>query len=658
VSTSGVRVRLALVSALAAAALPPPAAAQQPVPGAPVVIDGPSSAILRPSGLSMSIARDGTGALVYLKQVSGVPHVFASTLVGGAFSAPVQLDAGLSVAASQPAVAAGNGGLLLFAFISGGQLFVVQRTSAQAALSAPTLMVAHAANPSLSMSSWGKAYLAFTVPDGAGDDVRSAFFVNGHWALESSPLNATPADNAGTGTGAPQVATAGDGVGIVVWGENGGVYARRVWGTSPSVVYERADGAFGGCNELAVSNPAVGTGGDSSYAVVAFEERLSCSGTQQTRVLMNRLHGSAYDGIRAAEGLTVGGSDSATEPQVTMDEYGHGFVTSESSKADNVYATVLGDNGSTQGMTQVNGATNTASPAPVPATAGLFSNLIAWQQSPGTTGLPEVRVRYAPKGDVLGPEIVISSPTQGPVDAPGGLAAAGDIYGDSAVAWLQGPPSGVEIVAAELYQPPGAPGPSPRAQYQRTSQPVLAWTAAREPWGPVTYSVSVDGTQVGQTTATSLTAPAALSDGPHSWQVTATNPAGQQAQSRAATVFIDTTPPTVALMAPRRVRLDKALNLRIAYADLPPSGASTADASGVAKVVIRWGDGSTTTVPNGSYAQSHRYRRARRYTVTVTVTDAAGNATTTDTKVRIFVPKPKPKPKTKTKTNTRSGSHK
>jgi len=34
-------------------------------------------------GLSnLSIARDGTGGLVYLKQVSGVPHVFVSRLVG------------------------------------------------------------------------------------------------------------------------------------------------------------------------------------------------------------------------------------------------------------------------------------------------------------------------------------------------------------------------------------------------------------------------------------------------------------------------------------------------------------------------------------------------------------------------------------------------
>ena len=43
------------------------------------------------------------------------------------------------------------------------------------------------------------------------------------------------------GSGAPQVATAGDGVGIVAWGEGGHVYSRRVWGTAPSVVDEQAD---------------------------------------------------------------------------------------------------------------------------------------------------------------------------------------------------------------------------------------------------------------------------------------------------------------------------------------------------------------------------------------------------------------------------------
>ena len=57
------------------------------------MLDGPSPAIQGLSGLSM--AKDGTGGLVYLKDVAGVPHVFVSQLIGGTFSIPQQVDAAL-----------------------------------------------------------------------------------------------------------------------------------------------------------------------------------------------------------------------------------------------------------------------------------------------------------------------------------------------------------------------------------------------------------------------------------------------------------------------------------------------------------------------------------------------------------------------------------
>jgi hypothetical protein len=111
--------------ALAAAATSPIAAhaarARSPIQ-APndALIDGPSTDIQSLNGMSM--ARDGTGALVYLKDVLGVPHVFVSRLTGGVFAPAVQADAGLIGASSQPVIASGQGGLLLVAFINGGTL--------------------------------------------------------------------------------------------------------------------------------------------------------------------------------------------------------------------------------------------------------------------------------------------------------------------------------------------------------------------------------------------------------------------------------------------------------------------------------------------------------------------------------------------------------
>ena len=147
------------------------------------------------------------------------------------------------------------------------------------------------------MTNFGKAYLAFTVADGSGHDVRAAYYSGGAWSLEAAPLNATPGDDAGTGPGAPAVAAAGDGVAIVAWGEGGHVFSRRVWGTAPSVVDEQADlASISGCNEVSAGNPAVAAGGDSSYVDVAFQETVSCGGTDQSRVLVNRLRASQYDG--------------------------------------------------------------------------------------------------------------------------------------------------------------------------------------------------------------------------------------------------------------------------------------------------------------------------------------------------------------------------
>jgi hypothetical protein len=623
-----------------------PAAAvtsQQPAPTPPAVIDGPSSSFAQPAGLGISIARDGTGGVVYLRQVGGAERVFVAALVGGAFEPPIEVDAGSSMGSSAPVIAAGNGGLLLVALVSGGELYTAEKPSTQAPFGSPTALASGGASPAISITDLAKAYLAFTVPDGTGTDVRAAYFHNGSWALEPSPLNASPADNAGRGGGRPSVAAAGDGVAIVAWGENGGIYSRRVWGTAPSVVDEQADGPLPGCTEVSASDPVVGSEGDSSYAVVAFQEQLSCGGQKQTRVLANRLRGSAYDGLTPVDGLSGGASDGAINPQVVMGEYGRGFVTSQRMKGNSIFATALGDNGTMRSTTQVNGAPDAQPPYAVTGTAGVHSDLIAWQQDPGGAGVPEIRIRYASDGNSLGGELVLSSPSAGAADAADGLAAAGDVWGDAAVAWLQGSGPGAQLLAARLYQPPGGFDALHSFQYQRVAQPALAWGPPHEPWGPVTYAVAVDGAQAGQTTSSSLTLPSRLADGPHSWQVTATNPAGQTSTMHPATVFVDTVAPVVTVSAPPRALVHARVGVRITYSDPPGTGEPPSDASGVANVTVGWGDGSHAVVPLGVHRISHVYANRRPYTITLVVTDAAGNAASAKAAVLVAAPKPRNK---------------
>jgi hypothetical protein len=632
-----------------AALAPAPAQAQVATPAPPTVIDGPSPDIVGLSGLS--VARDGTGGVVYVKNVAGVAHVFVSRLLGGVFRAPEQVDATLPGTSAQPVIAAGNGGVLLLAFINSGGLYVSQALSPSQGFSAPAVVIGGASNPSLQMSNLGKAYLAFTVADGAGSDVRAAFWARGAWALESSPLNATPADDAGTGTGRPQVATGGDGVGTVVWGEGGHVYSRRVWGVGPSVVIEQADAPLPGCTELSADDPQAGVGGDSSYVGVAFQEVLSCGGQRQQRVLFNRLHASAYDGITPIDGLSTGVADGAELPQVVMSEYGAGWVVSTRDDsnpldANQIFAMSLANNAATKGISRVDSLPNTGSPDAVAGTAGLFSNVIAWQQNPGSAGVPEIRVRFTPAKSSMGPETVVSSPSAGPTDAADGLDASGNVNGDAAIAWVQGVAGARQIVTAQLYQPPGGLHALKPSFYARTPHPLLSWSPVSDPWRLV-YQVYVDGVQIAQTGVTSLRIPAVTPDGPHRWQVVAINPAGLTSQSKVATVFIDRVAPLVKTTVLGTRQVLKRLHVFVSYGDPPPPLSPAVDASGVAKVTVNWGDRSKlVTLKLGDHRSFHSYLKAGRYTVTVTVTDKAGNRTRTVTTVKV---KPKPKPKKKPK---------
>lgn len=605
------------------------------------VIAAPGTPVVSLDGLS--IARDGTGGLVYLADSGGVAHVFVSVLSGGAFQAPVQVDAGLAGPSSQPVIAAGNGGVLLVAFINGGELYVSQTTAAGTPLSAPSGLFAGAANPAISISNFGKAYLAFTDTSRGGGEVRTAFFsvpTQPSWALEAPPLNADPAQPAGLGSGRPAVVAAGDGVGIVAWGENGHVYTRRVVGTTPSAVDEQADPAsFDGWQEVSATAASIAAGGNDTYATVAFTETLSNGSSQQTLVLDSLLHGSQYDATQEADGATLGGPEGAGDPQAAVTEYGRGLVTSALASSNELFAQTLGSNDAFGAVQRVDSLDNSAAPDAIPAVAGLASTLIAWQQDPGVAGPAEVRLRYAPDGSDFGPEQVLSSPSLGPTDAARGLVAGGDVAGDAAVAWVQGSPGQEAIVAAQLFKAPGSFAPEHRFMYSTTSSPALSWTAANELWGSPVYQVSIDGATVGQTTAQTLAPPAPLTDGRHSYQVTAVNAAGAGTTDRAAVVFVDTVAPTATLRLRGPLAIGHTERLSVDYRDLPPAGLPPSAASGVATVFVHWGDGTVQRIRRNSLA--HVYDRARWYTITVAVTDRAGNRTVVRARIRILKRPPK-----------------
>src|SRR4051812_9525980 len=77
-------------------------------------LDGPSADIVRVDDLDL--ARDGTGAVAFVKRVGGIERVFVSRLVGGGFLLPEQVDAGLPGPSGAASVAASDGGRLAVTF--------------------------------------------------------------------------------------------------------------------------------------------------------------------------------------------------------------------------------------------------------------------------------------------------------------------------------------------------------------------------------------------------------------------------------------------------------------------------------------------------------------------------------------------------------------
>lgn len=624
-----------------AAALAAPAPAQVPEPAAPVTIDGPSSDIVGLSG--MSVARDGTGGIAYVKQVLGTPHVFVSRLVDGSFQAPEQVDGGLIGSSSQPVIAAGNGGLLLVAFINGGQLYVVSRPSTSAPYGGAVALADGASNPAIAMTNFGKAYLAFAVAGAGGHDVRAAYYYGGSWSLEPAPLDAVPDADAGADTGRPAVAAATDGVGILAWGESGHVYTRRVWGTSPSVVFEQADVAsLGGGSEVGADRPAVAVGGDSSYVEVAFHEVLSRGNQNQSRVLARLLQGSQFNGASAADGVTGTGPGGAVDPNVVMGEFGHGLVTAVHDDSGQLFAELLGTNGFAVGKIRLDSLDNTAAPQPVATMAGASTDLVAWQQNGGPGTPAEIRARYSADGFSFGPELVVSSPVPGPTNATAGLAAAGDFSGNAALAWVQGTGDSTQIIADQLYQPPSAFAATAKFRYVRSARPVLSWSQSRDHWGPVRYAVTIDQAQIYQTSGTSLLVPGLLGNGPHTWLVTASNPVGLAVSTQAARVWVDTVPPVIQLTVTGVRRVGRTVRMSVTASDSPPS-VPPGGASGVASVVIRWGEGKSLRI---RHSLSHVYTHPGAYKLSVVAVDRAGNRATLVREVQI---KPKPKPRAKKK---------
>jgi hypothetical protein len=585
------------------------------------VVDGPSADI-RAVG-DMDIARDGTGAVAYVKSDGGVDHVFVSRLVAGAWQAPERVDGGLAAPGSKPAIAASDGGRLVVVFVNGGSVYATVRQAGAPGWNGAQLIGQGGDDPDVDMSFNGNAYAVFTVGGdiiGARLDRTSVSFVG-----LTGPFDAAQPETAGVGSGRAKVAVSADGTGVVVFGENGHVYARRVFNTSPSTSVldlniVDLDGHPGG----AADEPDVDIEDDSSYAWVAFRQQFDAGGA--TRAIGVRLRGSRTDPPVAYDGLGWSGVSAGT-PRVDINGKGVGVLTAAASNGTALSAILKDD---ILNPARVIGGSGGAT-EPVGAVAETYDRGVGWFNAGDGSIQGAFYDDKSSSRLVPGPgqTTTLSDPAFGPVDPTGGFDVAGDRTGDFAFAFIQQAPDGGRRLAVASYDRlPGTFSISTSSKlWRNVIRTPLAWGTALELWGPLTYSVLIDGKQVAQTQTTKLALPVgAVPDGLHTWRVVGTDRRGQSVTTVVKPLKIDTTAPTVTFAA-RRKKLVETVTARAADV-IPPSG----KAAGIRYVRIDWGDGSAFTQATKA---SHSYAKGGTYTVRVSATDGAGNVTVTEREIHV-----------------------
>lgn len=575
----------------------------------------------------LDIARDSSGAVAYVKSIGLIDHVFVSRMASGVFQGPEQVDAGLVGPSSVPAVAAADGGRVAVAYISGGALYAAVRPNATSGFSAPQQLSGQASDPAIDMSINGVAYISFTAA-GSTADVRVARLDAGATAFNVLPdaLDINAGEDAGVGGGRSDIAVSADGTAVVVFGEAGRVFGRRVFeGRISAAPQDLTVDSLGGhaANTGSATDPHIDIEDDSSFAWVSFRQSLD---DNVPHTVARRLVGSQFEPAVQPDGLGFGGDGSAFT-SVGMNGRGEGLV-STGSGAQAAQVAVLHDDMLFPAVT-INAANNVP-PRPVGDLAENNDGFVGWMQgaSAATTTVQAVLFDVLlDKRTVPGPtmQTEVSNPDFGPVDINGGLDVAVDRVGDMVAVFVQGTGEGRKLVYGGFDRPPGVFSTSTTQRFRNIRAPQLAWSPSFDLWSPLTYEVQVDGVVVGQTSGTPrLPLKTPLADGVHPWKVTATDRRGQKRDAtRLGYIKVDTTPPTLSFRVDGVRVPGRTQTVRVTTADPMSPAPLVASGSGVKRVIVDFGDGHRER----SVRAQHAYRTGGTYTVRVSSTDNAGNAT-------------------------------
>jgi hypothetical protein len=554
-------------------------------------LDGPSADIV--SVGEVDFARDGQGAVVYVKRDAGVAHIFAVRMSGGAWQPPERIDTGIDTASSQPVVGVADSGRVVAAFISGGQLYGTSRVPGATGWSASVAIAAAAADPSLDTSINGVSYVTYT---SAGDVLAARLARDATaWAPLEAPLDVTPADTSGHS----DVAVSADGVAMSTFVEGTSVIARKLFGTKVSQVpqtlnVDQVDGHAGG----AADSPDVDVEDDSSFAWLVFRQNFD----DHPRVLARRLLGSTFD-----PPVVIDAGQSGSAPRIDLSERGEG--TTAVATPDNGVVTDMLHLDAFGPAPRLDTPPNSLAPAPAPTIGENGAATVSWLQDGPVVHARHWIINQAKRGyPAPEPDTVISNPAFGPVDSGAGLQAAADRLGDSATVFVQGTDVNRRLVAAVYDRPPGKFFPYVGSGYRSLRFRPLKWAAASEIWGPITYTISLDGRTVATTTDTNWQSPVRVRDGNHPLRIVATDQRAQTSVTKTITLRVDDTPPSLKVIVRRSGRTVTVTSL------------AHDKRSGLKSLVTSFGDGTSRS----GARVTHRYARGGSYRLVVRATDYAG----------------------------------
>jgi hypothetical protein len=616
----------ALLALLVLAAVPSVASANW-FPATP--IDGPSPDIESFGGVDL--ARDGTGGLVYIKRVDGVPHVFLSRFNGGQFRPPERVDNGVVAPATEAVVAAADVNRLAVVWTAGNSVYgsvVAGNGPAPGPLVGPTQLYSApgvVSDVALDMGINGAAYASYAVPGPGGSDVRVSRLEGTTWTPVGASLDIDPSQSAGRGSQRSDVAVSAEGNGLVVWGENHAdgrprLYARRVTGLNPSSFpQELSVPSIGSAVGGRADSADVDIEDDGSFAWAVFREDIDGG----SRTIARRMLGSTFD-----PPVFLDGGPGTSGGRIAMNGRGQGLAVLQI-PGGGVGGNVLFNDVFEPGQV-LHSAASVEPPEPQAGSSEHREVALAWRVV-DPAGNVSIRGRLKPDDKTpFQPEVELSRPDLGPV-AAGGFGVAADRLAGFAVGMVQGPAGSRTVTAAVQDRPPGRPGAIARhahGLWQNKARPKLEWRPGTDLWGPQRFRVLVGGKPVGETTGNSLVPAQRLRAGhPLPYQVIAIDSRGQENPSRTRVLRFDNQGPKLKVQVVGKRRGGRAVRIVVR--------ASDGKGSGVEKIRVRFGDSKRTVSQRGKrFRAAHAYRHGS-FKLRVTGYDKAGNRRVKIVRLRI-----------------------